>query len=364
MLFISLILSGVLLLAVNWAAWKKIRGLAPLSLLGGLFFLCQVSFVVGLQSLLLFITWLGWKGSGKQAPVFAWLSVVATAAAYGFVGWFVWREERHLGRLREEYAFTSMEERLPAPRATLRAGHLPKTAETNLAKIEEGTAERGIRTMLLDRLHQSTVTRFVESPGFGLARSIRPSPEWLTQEEQAWREPPVDNPGKQVPVEGSPGDLEKESFTGDRTPLDKLHVDSVVKFVFPDGFGLVKDRRNVAGFLSHRFTEAPSSRTLRVEAIDLVSLLLHDQPVAYVSKHLPQMKELRSKNAPTRPLDTFESVGLVQLEGGEDLYVYSKGNTIRMLGSLRAGKQCVTCHGCERGDLLGAFSYTLEIQKK
>ena len=30
-----------------------------------------------------------------------------------------------------------------------------------------------------------------------------------------------------------------------------------------------------------------------------------------------------------------------------------------MLGAIRSAKQCVQCHGGQRGDLLGAFSYTL-----
>ena len=35
------------------------------------------------------------------------------------------------------------------------------------------------------------------------------------------------------------------------------------------------------------------------------------------------------------------------------------GPAYRMLGSLRAAKQCLDCHTASRGDLLGAFSYAL-----
>jgi len=31
-----------------------------------------------------------------------------------------------------------------------------------------------------------------------------------------------------------------------------------------------------------------------------------------------------------------------------------------MLGATYGAKQCVACHGGERGDLLGVFSYTLQ----
>jgi len=34
-------------------------------------------------------------------------------------------------------------------------------------------------------------------------------------------------------------------------------------------------------------------------------------------------------------------------------------NRIRMVGSLRAGKDCMECHSVRRGELLGAFSYEL-----
>ena len=34
-------------------------------------------------------------------------------------------------------------------------------------------------------------------------------------------------------------------------------------------------------------------------------------------------------------------------------------NRIRMVGSLRAGKDCMECHSIRRGELLGAFSYEL-----
>ena len=63
---------------------------------------------------------------------------------------------------------------------------------------------------------------------------------------------------------------------------------------------------------------------------------------------------------PTRALDEFEAMGLEALRRGDALFVRdTAGGTKRMLGPLRSTKQCITCHGCEYGDLLGAFSYTL-----
>src|SRR5258708_39906209 len=97
-----------------------------------------------------------------------------------------------------------------------------------------------------------------------------------------------------------------------------------------------------------------------VQDLELVSLLKHDEPVAYVSKNLPRMDELRE--AKTRPLDAFERDALEVLRRGEDLKVQNASREIRMLGSIRAVKQCLQCHEVERGDLLGAFSYRLRLE--
>ena len=78
----------------------------------------------------------------------------------------------------------------------------------------------------------------------------------------------------------------------------------------------------------------------------------------YLSEHLPRMDELR--NAETRALDEFEQRALPQLHDGEDTVVEQGLNQIRMLGSVRAAKQCLDCHSVRRGDLLGAFSYLLD----
>jgi hypothetical protein len=85
--------------------------------------------------------------------------------------------------------------------------------------------------------------------------------------------------------------------------------------------------------------------------------LKYDQPVAYVSNNLPKMDELR--DAPTRPLDAFEQEALAALQQGEDLMLEGRPGHMRMLGSLRAAKQCLRCHQVSRGALLGAFSYKL-----
>jgi hypothetical protein len=142
-----------------------------------------------------------------------------------------------------------------------------------------------------------------------------------------------------------------------QTVLSKLHTISLVDFVNAKGFGYFKDKAHVAGFQPHQFHELPTLEEPRWELrdLELVSLLKFDEPAVYITEHLPRMDELR--DAPTRPLDAFEIASLRSLRDGEDLIVDSTPNRIRMLGSIRAGRQCLECHTAERGQLLGAFSY-------
>jgi hypothetical protein len=284
------------------------------------------------------------------------LSTLATLSAYAVVSYSALREVRQFDALREQYAYQSMENRVPLPKPAWRANQLTDAGSSQLERIEKqiGASGQGMRPFLLQRLHEETVTRFVESQGFGVSRMIRPTEERLREEMPV---PALPSPGPTILVEGSPGDLESAHYHGDKEPLNRLHEDSVVDFAYPPGFGYVKDRRQVAGFLPHRFSRTPEAKHWKLQSVDLIGLLLHETPVAYVSAHLPRMEELAQ--APTRPLDTFEMVGLEKLRAGEDLFVYSPNKTLRLLGSIRAATQCTTCHGCARGGLLGAFSYTL-----
>ncbi len=137
---------------------------------------------------------------------------------------------------------------------------------------------------------------------------------------------------------------------------------SILSFVNIRGFGYMKDRRHVAGFLSHRFAAIPEPVSeWHVETLELVSLLLHDEPVIYVSDRLPEMT--RHHDTATRPLDRFERFALPTLEEGEDLVTAQTEEGLRMLGAVRSNRQCIACHGGNRGDLLGAFSYALRSER-
>ena len=52
------------------------------------------------------------------------------------------------------------------------------------------------------------------------------------------------------------------------------------------------------------------------------------------------------------------------IRGGTDLHVADGDGDLRFLGAVRSTKQCVACHGGDRGALLGAFSYRLRPAAK
>src|SRR5262249_52375121 len=157
---------------------------------------------------------------------------------------------------------------------------------------------------------ESTVYYFINSPGFGIRRMMRPSPGLLSFGLRRW--PPFPQPGSAPEAVVSLGEMRTDGRIWAEESLYWMHADNVLDFVYPVGFGYVKDRRNVAGFQAHQLSFPPEpAHSWQLQHLDLVGLLLHEKPVAYVSAHLPRMDELRE--APTRALDVFETEGLASL---------------------------------------------------
>lgn len=222
------------------------------------------------------------------------------------------------------------------------------------AEVDEENGS--IRQYHLKRLHEVTVDDFINSRGFGVGRMNGIS-RWMVT--RGLRNgPPLRQPGIAPEAIGSLGEMRTDGRTWAEGSLYRMHAGSVLDFVHPMGFGYVKDRRNVTGFQAHQFSRPPEpAPSWQLQHLDLIGLLLHEKPVAYVSDHLPRMDELRK--APTRPLDVFQTEGLASLQDGQDLFVRDTTKYLRVLGAIRSVKQCLGCHGGESGDLLGAFSYAL-----
>jgi hypothetical protein len=371
-LYIALVVSAILLLAVNLIAWTAKHPVMPI--LGTAFLFLLLSFFAGmgiflppaaLQAALLCVVALIWGASHYRPRFFLTLSCVATLIAFGVPGFFAIQETRHL---QEAFPYISMDDRLAPPKVTHPSGTLHPAAIDRLAALESRIEEKdrdwlsSYRTSFLREIHENTVQVFVSRPGFGIARMISMSEEGLKRRHHG--DAPIPQPGTPSASPWLPELLQKEPV-GEKTPADmlSLHRDSVVDFVNVAGFGYVKDRQHFAGFQEHQVSQTPTlARPWKLQTLDLVGLLLHDEPIAYVSENLPRMEELRA--APIRDLDDFETAGLLALQRGEDLFVRERGQERRMLGAIRAVRQCLTCHEVQRGDLLGAFSYRMTEDRK
>lgn len=357
MLIVSLIVSMLLLCFANLIACRSRHPVPPILFLGlavsiAPYFMMFFLWTTPIQAALLTVAAAYVSWSGRRALAFLPPSIAATLAAFAFTGWWAWRE---LSEMREHFPCVSLEASLPV--SPPQSHQLSPRAERQLAILEAAVDEElnqfgGFRSrrrlQQLQHIHEDAVSAFVQSPGFGVARLLSPSTQSLSA---GLREaPPIPQPAAHADLSRSPGEQDvllppprewSES-------LFEMHKDNFIDFVHPNGFGYVRDRQHVAGFQSHQFSRTPPWQW-NVQTLELVGLLLHEEPVVYVSEHLPRMDELRDVR--TRQLDHFEAMGLEALRRGDDLFVRDTAAwTRRMLGPLRATKQCLACHGGEYGD--------------
>jgi hypothetical protein len=209
-------------------------------------------------------------------------------------------------------------------------------------------------------LHDHQYELFVRAAGFGVGRMAVMLPR------------PIERPQlKDIPFDQRAGKASPEnnwpsySRPLPSNDLDYLHASGSFDFLNPRYWGaLVQLPMGFVGFAEHGFHSPPTwhlkdPSSWSIQRLELVSLLRFDEPRVYALDHLPRMDQLSGDNVPTRPLNMFESKALTSLYGGEDVVVENEGREYQMLGSLRAAKQCLGCHSVQRGDLLGAFSYSL-----
>lgn len=301
--------------------------------------------------------------------------------------------KRHFGKLskaeleqlRKKYAFKSVRDRLSyeAKAARPPASSLSEEADKAVEWMDRVYDQRRasfqmVRAKSLQMLHEGEVKDFAQRPGFGVSRVPGPSPRYF----ELPTAPPLHL--TQIKVQSATEDslplvrLPKLKETKAPNPLrlpsldllGQFHLGSQYGFISPPSLGYVKSPDQVSGFLSHQFFRKPdlssympklppehAKEKWQIRRLQLVGLLKHAKPIAYVSEHLPRMEELRE--ASVRPLDAFERNGLAELRKGKQIVTQATPNRIYMLGALRASKQCTQCHSVKRGGLLGAFSYEL-----
>ena len=213
----------------------------------------------------------------------------------------------------------------------------------------------------LQELHSQTFAEFAAANGFGATR-MQSFRRWSLRVDPL----PTPKPFPQRPqITTRPTAIQNSDFAAVNEAPPPLPRQSEVVRQFTERINgvYIPTRQQAVGFVPHAFADPPkihgsSAEDWQLSRLELVSLLKFDAPRVYLSEHLPRMDELR--NAETRPADEFEQQALQQLRNGEDIVVDQQLNTIRMVGAVRATKQCLDCHSVRRGELLGAFSYLLD----
>lgn len=376
MLYISLVVSAVMLVVVNVIVRRAeypIPKAAGVCLVTPFLPTCLMMVLPAalysalFAGVLLVVVFIPRRGKQMYLP----LSFASAVIVYVVAGRPAAEQYRETVKLQQQYPFESLETRLPQrPRGEPK----PPTDAKSFANFEHAVehfervehAKRiaadpqawnytPTRTDTLRAIHDDAVSDFTNSPGFGVIRMGRTKPDLTTLAEPP--RPAVPQPDYAAPFVHPPLELSKVLPTEDSPKLHELHAFGVLDFVNPKGFGYVKDRSRVAGFRSHGMSKVPAAGTWDVARIELVGLVVADKPRVYLSQHLPRMDELRG--AATRDPDAFETAGLEELRKGDDLYARGTEKAARMVGAIRAAKQCTACHACERGELLGAFSYGL-----
>ena len=305
-----------------------------------------------------FLIWRHWNGLFVSMPVPARygqpVACLVTIAVVLFPWyWTASRSRAHDERmddLRASHPFVSMEGRLPVPNMSV---------SFNPDRVTEAESYLAGELQLCDysqdfaKLHTEKVRTFSMMPGVGQMRmrSHIANAEVLPE--------PIPQPSVLGDYAHRSGGVMPDAKVPD---LFDLHASSIGSFVIIKGFGYVKSRREVAGFAPHAFGHLPVSKPpYTLERLELVGLVRNPEPAVYVSEFLPRMTELDAVT--TRPADGFEAAGLKKLAAGEDMVANAVGSKVRLLGAIRNMTACVECHGGQRGDLLGAFSYRLAEAK-
>lgn len=305
-----------------------------------------------------FLIWRHWNGLFVSVPVPARYGQPVACLVTIAVVLYPWYHvavisrdyDARMDQLRASHPFVSMEGRLPVPHVSA-GDNLGRVADTE--NYLQGNRELYDYSKDFAELHKSHVRTFTVLPGVGQIRMRSHIYKAATLAE------PIPQPGVLRDEIDPTGDALPDAKVRDHFDF---HTDNIANFVNFKGLGYFKSRREVTGFVPHAFQYPPKPKPqYTLERLELVGLVRNAEPAVYVSEFLPRMTELDAVT--TRPADGFEAAGLTRLAAGEDLVANAVGSKVRLLGAIRNMTACVECHGGQRGDLLGAFSYRLAEAK-
>ncbi len=381
MLYAALVLSAICWLITLRAMNKPHRPIAgsvvlcivisciPLMLMTQLHFVWLVIIVLALLMNI-------WKWCGFSSRSYTYASLLGFFGAFAGCGVPAYQDVIEAQR---DYPLIKMEDRLPKAQSLNQDyskinenPQLSVLATANLKGVEE-RYERPEENFVWEKrlafrdLHEHVFHVFAMSPRFGASR-MPLTFAMLYRMKYANEKEVVKFESSFLPMALSLSEVEHLPVPPFIAFSDWL-IDSILRFVPIASLGYQAPDKRVTGFFAHGrkdYARKPDGWNasankeydkFRVRRLELISLLLHERPVAYQSDYLPDMDNV--KDLKVRPLDAFESVGLLKLRAGEDLFVKEYEGRTLVLGALRNAKQCQACHEGERGKLLGAFSYDL-----
>jgi len=292
-----------------------------------------------------------------QPRIFAMLLAAVMVAIYGFAFSQGAAKRHEIRALKEQYPFESLSSRLafeqmdPAQSTDAMKIQLSAVVSSNLDEQDESLEPRYFsKAYALRELHENSYREFVRAAGFGYMRM--PSLTYRLVDLE---------PATQLSL---PSLIRTSGPTATTSELYDAHRIAVLDFLSPERTGYVKSRDAVAGFESHQFSllnrrwpsESPAANYWQVVRLELVGLLRGEARV-YLVETIPPMDQIAEVSH--RELNEFEKSALPQLISQTDVVVDRQPERIQMLGAVRAGTSCLTCHEGNRGKLLGAFSYEL-----
>lgn len=155
------------------------------------------------------------------------------------------------------------------------------------------------------------------------------------------------------------------------TSIEQMHAVYVEKFIQSSGFGM--GRMGPTDFRD-RFELVLNGQPHVVKRVELIGLVKHPEPTAYVTSSIPPQKAFFTNDAArsnymarlvkTRPLTTFETNALVELRNGRNDVLGTHDGSAAILGAVRAQEKCLNCHDGKMGTLLGAFTYSMALAGK
>lgn len=210
----------------------------------------------------------------------------------------------------------------------------PPAEQAAVESDATGTPVDGLRKSALITTHARVTQLFINQPSFGGDRMLR--------------EYHVD------------ADVVRSASSISRQPDNAVH-----RFQPP---ARVKDtpphapfQKQAAGMATSPWSETETFEPWEMRTVQLIGLVKHPGPVAYETDEVTMPRGVGE--IPTRAVDAFEMRGLKKLREGDDLYAETiPGQKARALGPIYAGAKCISCHA-NQGELLGAFSYTYDIDK-